>query len=344
MKRWIIPVAGLMIASAVAIPAFAQTAQPTPTTPDTTQQAQPAQPAQPGQPNAIGPRGGRLAGVGELLMCSTTNPADAVAQALGMSASDLRVALVSGKTVSQLASSKNVDLATIRSAVATQIEGELDQALTDGLLTQTQHDALTNAIKNAAQANTQLGIQVPEHNVVNREVAAAKALDMSCADLVKAEQGGQSVAQIAQGKGVDIQTVIDAVTSAYKDALAEDVKEGLISQAESDGQLSRLTIQIGQWVYNSRPTGAFGGFPGFGFGQRPGGFGFGGPNGPQGGFGFGGPNGQPGQGGPFGRRGQNGQKGGNGVNPMTPPSGFNTPGQGGQNGTAPATPTGTAST
>ncbi len=341
MKRWIIPVAGLMIASAVAIPAFAQTTQTTPTTPDATQQAQPAQPAQPGVPstNVVGPRGGRLGGVGTLLACSTLNPADAVAQALGMSASDLRVALVSGKTISQLATSKNVDLATIRSAVATQIQGELDQALTDSLITQAQHDALTTALKNAAQSDNQLGIPVPEHNIVNREDAAAKALDMTCADLVKAEQGGQSVAQIAQGKGVDIQTVIDAVTTAYKDALAEDVKEGLISQAESDGQLSRLTIQIGQWVYNSRPMGAFGGFPG---GQ--GGFGFGRPNGQQGGFGFGGPNVQQGGQFGFGRRGQNGQGGQNGANPMTPPSGFNTPGQGGQNGTAPATATGTANT
>lgn len=308
MKRWIAPVAGMMIAGAIAVPAFAQT--------------QPTTPAQPQTPTTAGMRGGR-AGLAGLLICSTSNPTDAVAQALSMSASDLRVALVSGKTLSQIADSKSVDMQTIREAVATQRKADLDQALKDGLLTQEQYDAISKAMDNAVQANAQLGIRVPEHNVVNREQAAADALGMSCADLVKAQQGGQSIAEIAQGKNVAVQTVIDAVTKAYTDASAEDVKEGLITQAESDGQLSRLTIEIGQWAYNTKR--------GFGFG----GPGFGGPGG------FGGQGGRPGngQGGPFGQRGGQGGRPGNGnggPNGINPPNGF---GQPGTSNSSEATPT-----
>lgn len=305
MKRWIAPVAGMMIAGAVAVPAFAQT--------------QPTTPAQPQTPTTAGVRGGR-AGLAGLLICSTSNPTDAVAQALSMSASDLRVALVSGKTLSQIADSKSVDMQTIREAVATQRKADLDQALKDGLLTQDQYDAITKAMDNAVQANAQIGIRIPEHNVVNREQAAADALGMSCADLVKAQQSGQSIAEIAQGKSVEVQTVIDAVTKAYSDASAEDVKEGLISQAESDGQLSRLTIEIGQWVYDTRGGFGFGGLGDFG---GPGGFGG------QGGRPGNGQNGQGGQGGPFGQRGGQGGRPGNGnggPNGMNPPNGFGQPG------------------
>jgi hypothetical protein len=242
------------------------------------------------------------------LICSTSNPTDTVAQAIGMSASDLRVALVSGQSVSEVAADKNVDMQTIIDALTTQRQTDLDQALADGLLTQEQHDAIIQAMQNAPALNgsRQLEIRVPEHNVVNREQAVADALGISCADLVKAQQSGLAIAEIAQGKNVEVQTVIDAVTKAYTDALAADVSEGLITQAQSDGQLSRLTIDIGQWVYNERG------------GVRPG---FGQPDG-QGGFGHrGGPGGPNGQNGPQGGFDQHGGQGGpNGVNPPQAPN------------------------
>jgi hypothetical protein len=316
MKRWFVLVIGLLVMAAVVVPALAQTQQP----------------SDPAQAPGFG-RGGRALGVG-LLVCSTSNPTDTVAQALGMSASDLRVALVSGQTISQIAASKNVDLQTIQDALASQRQADLDQALKDGLLTQAQHDALSQTMKNVPQATGRLQLRIPDHNVANPEAAAAEALGVSCADLVKAERNGQSIAQIAGDKGVEVQAVIDAVMNAYKDALAQDVKEGLISQAEADGQASRLASGISLWVNGARGRGQGGfgfGAPngfnrpfGFGrlpFGQRGGqnGFGFGRPqtgitppngfNGPQGGFGFGRP--------PFGNRGGPGNRG-QGSQPTTP--------------------------
>jgi hypothetical protein len=218
---------------------------------------------------------------------------------LRITTSELRLELVSGKTVSQIATDKNVDMQVIVDALSTQRKADLDQALKDDLLTQTQYDAITQAMQNAPalNGNAALRIRVPAYNVVNIEEVAAKVLGISCADLVKAQQSGSAVAQIATDKGVDVQTVIDAVTSAYKDALAADVKEGLITQAESDGRLSRLTLEVGQWVYNARPgrDGGFGGnfghdgngpgmgnMPQRGLGNRGGQHGPGMPNAPQG--------------------------------------------------------------
>jgi hypothetical protein len=278
-----------------------------------------------------------------LLICSTSNSTDTVAQALGMTSADLRLALVSGKTITQLATDKKVDLQTIQDALSTQRKGDLDQALKDGLLTQAQYDAITQAMQNAPALNgsVRFGIRVPAYNVVNREVAAAEALGISCADLVKAQRSGSAIAQIATDKGVDVQKVIDTVTKAYTDALAADVKEGLITQAQSDGQLTRITLEIGQWVYDTHNGRGDGFGPGMGMGPQ-GRFGMG--NGMQGGFGnrdeqgmpgFGnrGGQGMPGMG--MGPQGRFGNRGGQGM--PNPPQGFGQ--QNGQN--APQQPSAT---
>ncbi len=300
MKRWIAPIAGLMIAGAAAVPVFAQSqsSDSAPQPADSSAQADDV-------------LRGRGAG-GGMLICSTSNPTDTVAEALGMTPAELRLALVSGKTVTQLAADKSIDLQTIQDALSTQRKADLDQALADGLLTQVQYDAITTAMDNAPALNGagRMGMRLSPYNQVNREAAAAEALGISCADLVKAQQTGSAIAQIATDKGVDVQTVIDAVTKAYTDAFAADVKEGLITQAQADGRLSQLTVQIGQWVYDTHDG-------------RGDGFGMG--NGPMGGPGQQGGN-QNGPMGGFGQRGnQNGMGGQNGQGMPNPPSGFGQP-------------------
>lgn len=290
LKRWMGPLAGLMIASAVAVPVFAQ------------------DPATSGQqpPDGNG-RGGR--GFGGVMICTTTTATDTVATALGMSAADLRLALVSGQTVSEIATSKNIDIATIQTALETQRKADLDAALADELITQEQYDSIIARLDavpaDSTNSNRVLNIRVSAHNEANIEQAAADALGMSCADLVKAQQAGQSIAEIAEANNVEVQSVIDAVTKAVEDAAAQDISEGLITQAQADGRTANISTQVGQWVYNTRPEG--------GRGDGPGGF--------------------DGQNGPGGRPGQQGQ---NGNQPSNNPGGR--PGQGQPPGQPPTAP------
>src|SRR5258708_37916506 len=67
-------------------------------------------------------------------VCSTTNYADIAAKALGMTSTELRQALVGGKTLSQIASSKQVTLQTVEAALTTAREADLQQAVYDRLL------------------------------------------------------------------------------------------------------------------------------------------------------------------------------------------------------------------
>jgi len=79
------------------------------------------------------------------------------AQTLNMTEADLLSALQGGKTLADIATEKNVDLATIKAAVLANLKTQLDQAVTDGKLTQEQADqmyeqAATNFDTMASQA------------------------------------------------------------------------------------------------------------------------------------------------------------------------------------------------
>ncbi len=85
-------------------------------------------------------------------------------------------------------------------------------------------------------------------NVVHPYEVVATALNMKCTDLVVKliTPPGQSIAQIATAQNVDPKTVTDALTKAYTDALAQDVADGVITQAQSD----QLTGNLGQAISN----------------------------------------------------------------------------------------------
>lgn len=265
-KRIVLTIAlfsGLAIMITAAIPALAQGPNP-----------------QPSNAPTVAPALG--------LVCSTTDYTDVAAKALGMTASDLRVALTSGKTIQDLATSKNVTLQTVTDALTKARQADLDQAVKDGLIPQQMANMMGgNAQPNNNQPATPPAPsagQQPAHpfavpfiargffsvsarNVVRPYVAAAQAIGLSCADLVKAMRGGKSIVQVATEKNVQAQTVIDGVVKAYKDALAADVKEGLITQAQADGQSARLVERVTAMISNNRAGVGRGGFFGDVFGR-----------------------------------------------------------------------------
>ncbi|MBI1801939.1 MAG: DUF2680 domain-containing protein [Chloroflexi bacterium] len=74
---------------------------------------------------------------------------DAAAKALGMTSDQLQAQLKSGKTLEQIAKDKGVDLQAVRSAVISAEKAQIDQAVKDGKLTQTQADHLKSTIDKA---------------------------------------------------------------------------------------------------------------------------------------------------------------------------------------------------
>jgi Protein of unknown function (DUF2680) len=64
----------------------------------------------------------------------------AVAQALGMTLDELNAQLDAGKTIVQIAQSKNIDLTKLHDAIQAAHEAIIQQAVKDGTLTQAQAD------------------------------------------------------------------------------------------------------------------------------------------------------------------------------------------------------------
>ena len=94
--------------------------------------------------------------------------------------------------------------------------------------------------------------------------AAAGAIGISEDELVTALRSGQSVAQVAQAKGVDVQKVIDAVVADARTRLAEKVQSGDLTQAQADERLANLSQRVTDMVNHT-------GGPGHGPKRRPGG-------------------------------------------------------------------------
>lgn len=74
--------------------------------------------------------------------------------------------------------------------------------------------------------------------------AAAKALNMTTADLTAALQSGKTLEQLAQDANVDIQTVKDAIQAAHvaemRQRIQQAVSDGTITQANADWLLEGL--------------------------------------------------------------------------------------------------------
>ena len=200
--------------------------------------------------------------------CSTTDYDDLAAKTLGITATQLRVGLVSGKSLQELADSQNVALDTVVAALEAAHRADSDQALKDGLYMTTSGRPLPlpGQPANPGQPTTPVQPVSPNftyypffrlgppyygldlHNSIRPLVVLAQALDLKCADLVKMLRLGKSAALLAYEKNIKTQVLIDALMQAYMDARAADVKEGLIGTAEADGQNARLIERVLQML------------------------------------------------------------------------------------------------
>jgi hypothetical protein len=93
--------------------------------------------------------------------------------------------------------------------------------------------------------------------------AISAALGISSDELFAAQRSGKTVAQLAQEKGVDLETVVAAALGAQKSALDAQVQAGRLTQAQADQMQARMNVGIRAHVAGQFGPGMTGG-PGFG--------------------------------------------------------------------------------
>jgi hypothetical protein len=153
----------------------------------------------------------------------------------------------------------------------------LDPLVAKGTITQAQEDAVLAALQAAKPDHGGPGHGGPGfgHDLD----AAAKALGMASDDLRTALQGGKSLADVAESKGVDPAKVVDALVAELKTHLASEVASGEHTPAQADQILADAKTRITDFVNGTAPAGGPG-FGGPGGGHR--GHGPGGPGAPAG--------------------------------------------------------------
>lgn len=208
---------------------------------------------------------------------------DAAAAALHLTTQQLRDKLSDGKTtIADVAKQQNVDIATVIDAM-TQAD---KQRMTDivnkpwpkfgtrpGVGPGMMKPGMGKAGLNPGGLGLLGGLRKLEGLALD---PVAKALGITPEQLKTDLANGQSIADIAKSKNLDLNTVIDSLVADASKRIDQAVTDKHLTQAQADKLKSALKPLITNLVNGDFPKGLKGGFPGHrGFGGVKPGAGFG---------------------------------------------------------------------
>lgn len=132
----------------------------------------------------------------------------------------------------------------------------------DGTITQAQADAVIATLVEAGPRDRGRGGHGPGGAGAGGESGrrggpyldrAATALGVTAEELRTALRDGQTIAQVAETQGVEVQAVIDAMVAGVKEHLDEKVASGDRTQVEADDRLAEASERITDLANNGRP-------------------------------------------------------------------------------------------
>jgi len=135
-------------------------------------------------------------------------------------------------------------------------EGVLDNAVKEGNLTQEQADQIRERAADGfgpgmmgrgfgrGMMGRSQGWGMMGDSQDSLIAVAADKLGMTVDELTTQLQDGKTVADLAQEKGVDLQTIVDAFMAARQEALSQAVADGKITQEQADQMLENMGDMI----------------------------------------------------------------------------------------------------
>lgn len=201
----------------------------------------------------------------------------ATATVTGLTEQEVRAALQSGQTLSQIAEANGKTTADVIAAARTALQAQLAQAVADGKLTQAEAEARLATFDASAEAQMIRTMPArgprggeadgPRMNGSQVLVAATVRVTGLTQDEVRtAQRSGQTLAQIAEANGQTADAVIAAARTTYQQQLAQAVTDGKLTQAEADARLGTFDAEASGWMTGTMPGrgGLRGGDAGFG--------------------------------------------------------------------------------
>lgn len=161
---------------------------------------------------------------------------------------------VSGVTGAMLGTPALASATETADGAADWVREALSGLVQDGTIDQAQADAVTSALEEAR----------PAHRFAHRWfgghldlATVAESLGMTEDDLRTTLEDDQTIAEVAEERGADVQVVVDAIVAAQEERLAEDVAAGGLTQAQADAILAEADERATALVNGERPS--FGG-------------------------------------------------------------------------------------
>jgi hypothetical protein len=215
-----------------------------------------------GGPGA-GPGGPGFPGPG-LVRPAIANELAAAAKYLGLSESDLRTKLRDGQSLADVAKAQSKDVDGLKTAILDAAKADLDKAVADKKLTQSQADDIYDGLKSHIDDIVNADVKLRHFRGPGGPgpafgfgfgadtAAAAKYLGLSESALRDKLRDGQSLADVAKAQSKDVQGLEDAIVASQKARLDKAVNDKKLTQSQADDILAKLKSHVADLV-NAKP-------------------------------------------------------------------------------------------
>jgi len=244
----------------VAVAQVTETTLPTNTAAGTT----PAAPTV--NPQAAAPSTSATPAAPSVMKADRPSPLATVSKVLGITETELKTELEAGKSVADIAKAKNIDLATVKSALLAEAKAHIDAEVAAGK--HTAAEGATKLAEKTSRIDTMLTTAgLPARGPQGMGGHKGKGGPGKMMSEVKTQlHSGKSLADVAKTQSVDIADVKTVLTSDFTAHLAEEVTSGKHTQAEADAKLAEFKTDLDTKVNRVGPAG---GMKGEGRGHGP---------------------------------------------------------------------------
>lgn len=179
-----------------------------------------------------------------------------VADLLGMSVDDLQAELKDGKTLEEIVTEHGKTMADVATVLYDTAVENLNQAVSDGKMTQEQADTIEQRLAERRDACINDGdcqLHPPKRSLRDRlnprkvfsqvmetGLNIADALNMDPRDMLQAFRDGSSLQDLADQQGVSMDDIATAITAPMKERLAQLLDDGKMTQEQYDRALERI--------------------------------------------------------------------------------------------------------
>ena len=198
------------------------------------------------------------------------SPLATASKVLGITEAELKTELVAGKSISDVAKAKNIDLATVKAALLAEVKAHIDAEVAAG-----KHTAAEGAAK-LAEVTSRIDTMLTTAGLPARgphgeggkgghggkggpgkfmTATLATTLKLTQEELKTQLHSGKSLADVAKAQSVDIADVKATLTSDFTAHLAEEVTSGEHTQAEADAKLAEFKTNLDTMVNRVGPAG-----------------------------------------------------------------------------------------